>query len=538
MVTCCYAKSGGEVDEQLDDDASAPHPGPVELIVPAETADADALDLLGDWKRLPVLGDGIYLQMSSAELRDLPQYDIFPLLAERNRDMNNFLCASPDAERGMPELVPVTPELASCPEAYVRGLVMARFEGSGRLTRVWLTSLSLALHLPGREVLRIYLDDEPEPLLQVPLARALDGSAGEIFAPPFGAGSPFHLSWYYPVVFESKLVVALDGLGALDLYYHQTDAVLDRQPVERRAAASRLDSRDRAAALLRGETGPRTTGRGGPLALDPRARATALDLQGPGTIREIRLRSSSLSALEPVRLSVYWDDAEQPAVDLPLLDLFAAGLEPLSGLAGPALLAEVEGNFDLLRLRLPMPFRSRALWVVQNEGLQALSLELQAETESALPDEQWGYLHAQRFETVGPTQNPSHPLAAVRGRGRLVGVCLMLEGHGLDSSDPAAVFNFLEGDEMGVIDGRPAIVGTGTEDYLNGSYYFQGGDVATAFAQARATAAGSGGRVTGCRWHVLGDAVDFASELDLELEIGPGRPELLDRYRSVAYYYQ
>jgi hypothetical protein len=538
VVTCCYAQSGGEVDEQVVYDASAPHPGPRELLLPEETADEKALEALGDWQGLPVLGDGIYVQMSSAEQQDLPQYDVFPMLAEQNRDMNNFLCASPDAERGMPELIPITLELSSCPEDYVRGLVMARFEGSGRLARLWLTALSLAEQRAGREILRIYVDDGREPLLQVPLARALDGSAGEIFAPPFGAGSMQHLAWYYPVVFGSRLVVALDGLGPLDLYYHQTDAVLDRQPAPRKAASSRLDYRDGVADLLEGELAWQATEEGGPLALAPGQPVTGLDLQGPGTIREIRLRSSDLPALEAVKVSVYWDDSEQPAAELPLLDLFAASLDPLSGLAGLALRAEAEGGSGLLRLRLPMPFRSRALWVLQNQGRQALFPELYAESDGALPEAKWGYLHVQRFETVGPSREPSHPLAAIRGRGRLVGVCLMLEGHGLDSTGPETAFNFLEGDELGVIDGRRALAGTGTEDYLNGSFYFLDGDVATAFAQARASAAGTSGRVTGCRWHILGDAVDFMTSLDLDLEIGPGQPSLLDRYRSVAYYYQ
>jgi hypothetical protein len=225
-------------------------------------------------------------------------------------------------------------------------------------------------------------------------------------------------------------------------------------------------------------------------------------------------------------------------MDLPLLDLFAAALDPLHDLDGLVLRAEAQGDSSSLRLRLPMPFRSTARWGLQNEGERELELELWAETADGLPDGRWGHLHAQRFETVGPTAGRSHPLASIRGRGRLVGVCLMLEGHGLGGAGPENAFNFLEGDETGVIDGRRALAGTGTEDYLNGSFYFQAGDIATAFAQARASAAGNGGRVTGCRWHILGDAIDFSSDLDLDLEIGPGRPELLDRYRSVAYYYQ
>ena len=46
------------------------------------------------------------------------------------------------------------------------------------------------------------------------------------------------------------------------------------------------------------------------------------------------------------------------------------------------------------------------------------------------------------------------------------------------------------------------------------------------------------GKVSACRWHVLGDVIDFQSSLRVEYEIGPGDPSLLDRYRTVAFYYR
>jgi hypothetical protein len=46
------------------------------------------------------------------------------------------------------------------------------------------------------------------------------------------------------------------------------------------------------------------------------------------------------------------------------------------------------------------------------------------------------------------------------------------------------------------------------------------------------------GRVSSCRWHLGPDAVDFATELAMDLEIGPNAPEIRDRYRTVAFTYQ
>lgn len=46
------------------------------------------------------------------------------------------------------------------------------------------------------------------------------------------------------------------------------------------------------------------------------------------------------------------------------------------------------------------------------------------------------------------------------------------------------------------------------------------------------------GRASACRFHFGNDAIDFGKSLDADLEIGPGDPSLLDRYRTVAFVYR
>jgi hypothetical protein len=114
-----------------------------------------------------------------------------------------------------------------------------------------------------------------------------------------------------------------------------------------------------------------------------------------------------------------------------------------------------------------------------------------------------------------------------------------MEGLGLDPDEESShPLGFLEGDERGVIDGKSVIFGTGTEDYLNSSFYFADGAFATPFAQAQKSEAETRGTVVGCRWHILSDAIDFLSSFDFDLEIGAADPTMLDRYRSVAFLYQ
>jgi len=161
-----------------------------------------------------------------------------------------------------------------------------------------------------------------------------------------------------------------------------------------------------------------------------------------------------------------------------------------------------------------------------------------------LPPEPWGHLHTEVHTTVGPTTSHYHPIAGVSGRGRYVGTCLMLEGHQLPPGTyQADGLNFLEGRMRVEVDGALAVPGTGTEAYVNSAFYFARGAFGTPFAQAWGISDDTRGRIhhgraSTCRWHVLGDAIDFQSSLRVRYEIGPGRPSLLDRYRSIGFFYR
>jgi hypothetical protein len=148
-------------------------------------------------------------------------------------------------------------------------------------------------------------------------------------------------------------------------------------------------------------------------------------------------------------------------------------------------------------------------------------------------------LHVQRHQTLPSPASPSHALLRATGRGKLVGVCVMLEGHALPDGPYRHPMVFLEGDVRAMADGHPVLAGTGTEDYFDSAFYFAGTPQATPFAQDWGViSAGASGRANACRWHVLGSSIDFESEIDVSLAIGPGRGDVLDRYRSVAFYYQ
>jgi hypothetical protein len=492
-----------------------PVAGPDDFVVPVETADALALSRLNSFADLPVLGSTVHRQQSSRDrLTGAPPP--VALVANGNRDMNNFVCKSDDAEADPAQLVPYVFDQEACAENYVHGFVLARFEGAGELVRFWLTALSLRAGSFDDEVFRLYVDDAPSPLVQVPLASVVDGSAGEIFAPPFGAGAPDHVAWRYPVVFAKKLIVAVDRLGALDLVYHQSDVLLSAEP--RHAAKQRLAARDDAIPALAPTFGAPVA-----ITLPAGASQEVLSLSGPRTLRAVRVTSAD--DLSDVQLMASFDGAQ--TMDLPLLELFAAASAEPDG----ASLALGPG----LELRLPMPFSSSTHWTLANHGSSPVSLTLETDDAPGVPEGDWRPLHVIRSETLAPTTAADHPVANLTGPGRVVGVCALLQGHGLSTgfADP---LNFLEGDERVTLDGELAIDGTGTEDYFDSAFYFASGSFASPFAQAWGV--DPAGEISACRWHVLSDRLDFQSQLEFQLEIGPGAPDLLDRYRTVTFAYR
>ena len=486
-----------------------------------ELGDVEHVVRLDDWRAMPTLRDGVYEHQSSAEV--VPQEAAIALFADGNRDMNNFVCASPDASKQAPDLVPHVYALPQCPEDYVRGFVMARFEGEGVLTRLWLALGSLAtVGATGNEVVRIYVDDDPERMFEFPLAGMIDGTADPVFAPPFGIGASRQVAWYYPVAFASKLVIAIDQLGPTELVYHQASAVLE--PIgERDCDLSAL----RPTTLGPAPEGERTTHRvPGSIALD-----------GPGTIHELVVRTSDPTALHDVIMTAALDG--ETAWSIALGDLFSMRRALPADDASALLRArEIDGETELA-LALPMPFAASA----ELDFADGPPFEVEVVVDPELPAAPWGHLEVHARHSVGPFVG-RHGIVDLAGRGRLAGVCLTAQGHdegllGLFTGP----FNFLEGDPTIRIDGRDVVRGTGTEELFDGAFYFGEGPHANPFAQAWGRmrdddAVPRTGSINACRWHPATDAIDFDTSLAMDVEVGPGMPALLDSYRSVAFVYR
>jgi len=195
-----------------------------------------------------------------------------------------------------------------------------------------------------------------------------------------------------------------------------------------------------------------------------------------------------------------------------------------------------------------MPFRREARITITNEGSQAVDSfysNIDYQLVSSLPDSAL-YFHAQYRQSTpnrATKATPGQPqinldgkanyvFFEARGRGQMMGVTFGV----VQNTDGW----FGEGDEMIYIDdpAKPAITGTGTEDYLCGAWDFNSVPFANLYNGAPVIANGerAGGRYCLYRWHA-DNPVAFDSYLKHTIEHGHAN-DRADCFYSVGYWYQ
>ena len=283
---------------------------------------------------------------------------------------------------------------------------------------------------------------------------------------------------------------------------------------------------------------------------------TVAEIAGAGVIRHIWLtfpesaagwisKDGSASPDEVV-LRMYWDGSDQPAVEAPLGDFFAAGFGQRAEVRSTPV--QVQG-LDAYNCFWAMPFRSGAKITVTNESQRPFTaFYFQVDYTEEKVAEDAAYFCAQyrqEFPCVGGRDYLLADIEAPRG-GHYVGTVLSVR-----QRSPQW---FGEGDDRFYVDGeaRASIRGTGTEDYflcawgfekctfpdfgvpwLSGEGMGQVGDMATMY-----------------RWH-LSDPIRFGKSLRATLEHTgwmdadetttgkvEGHVERGDDFASVAFWYQ
>jgi len=187
--------------------------------------------------------------------------------------------------------------------------------------------------------------------------------------------------------------------------------------------------------------------------------------EGSGCIHRMwfTMRERDPEMLRALKLEMFWDGAETPAVSVPVGDFFAAILgRPVA--FENELFTNPEGRS--FNMYIPMPFKTGAKVVITNESDRDVEKLFYDINYVLTPEPEEGalYFHAYwRRERWTTLMEDFEILPRVQGMGRFLGAHLGIIEH------PDNVGWWGEGEVKMYTDGDkelPTIVGTGTEDYI------------------------------------------------------------------------
>lgn len=246
----------------------------------------------------------------------------------------------------------------------------------------------------------------------------------------------------------------------------------------------------------------------------------------------------SQALLAALHLGIRFDGSARPAVSAPLGLFFGTAF---GAARVRALLFAVHPGAGLLESFWPMPFAHSATLTLRNAASVPVAIGYRVRVRpdpadaAALASGQEGYFHATYAAQTPTTPGHDYVFLSAGGTGKLVGLSMGL------STPPGMPYGLqnLQGNEQIYLDGNrtPAYLGTGTEDFFQGGWYFQHGPFTL-------PSQGSPVQVVGPHFSAhlaayrlfLADALPFYRGLWGGLQVGP-LANLSADYSSVAFWY-
>lgn len=197
----------------------------------------------------------------------------------------------------------------------------------------------------------------------------------------------------------------------------------------------------------------------------PGANKVLLDVKGAGIIQRmwLTINDRSPAMLRSIKLEMYWDGSNKPAVSVPFGDFFGIGLGRKVAFQN-VLFTDPEGRS--FNCYIPMPFRTGARIQVVNESDKPFTLFYDVNfqrVEKHASDILYFHAHWRR-ENKNALGEDFEILPKIKGKGRYLGMNLGL------ITDPSYQKSWWgEGEVKIYLDGDtnlPTLNGTGTEDYI------------------------------------------------------------------------
>ena len=404
--------------------------------------------------------------------------------------------------------------------------VLMEHFGPGAIVRVW--SPWLEQTEPGSDVIiRIYLDGNPEPVLEGNMLTLFDGTG--LIPPPFAHQSLRSGVSFFPIPFAKGCkITALKQ----PFFFQYTYRAYDEGTVVKTFTMEGFNSAKPLIAQIGKElSNPKNTKEGKLIAIDKKIKSNkeeSVDLpQGVGAVRSLKLKLGDYkdpAITRSVVLKMEFDGQE--TVWTPIGDFFGTGIG-LNPVTGWYQTVEEDGTMSC---RWVMPYQKSGKITILNLGKKAINVQLEARVGDWTWDSESMYFNA---AWRGQYPVPTRPFSDWN--------YVTLKGRGVYVGDALTVLNPVkrwwgEGDEKIWVDGEdfPSIFGTGTEDY----YAYSWGGRSTEFyehpfhAQPRsykynklnpktANEKNTSGYSTETRTRAL-DGMPFERSLQLDMEVWSG----------------
>jgi hypothetical protein len=432
--------------------------------------------------------------------------------------------------------------------------VLMDARGPGCVYRLWFTNFS------SQDMIHVYVDDEPTPRIDMRLATVFGGQNAPFTAPlvrDANASSGGFIS-YVPLPYASSIRITATPNS---YYYYNIDyhALPFDSPVTTWDGGEDLSAAKSLWTAAGADPNPEGQSTADELtfALEPNETHVLFDGPGPAEVSSVEMTIPGVSpsapdgggsgpadaeaglgasgALQQLWLSMTWDAHASPDVLAPLGPLFALG--NLGSGQSQGLLAGMRDD-GTLYLYFPMPFSAHAHIEIVNSGVTAVAGLWARVRHQPFPFafDQVGTLAVQYNESVPSVNGADLTLIDTSGSGKLVGVVL---SEGRQACSNCNIRDYLEGNERVLVDGArtPVVMGTGTEDFFNGGFYFEDGPFGLpSHGNVAHESSPSFDATAGYRFF-LSDPISFRNHVRLSLQHGP-----IDNDDTVAstlvYYYR
>ena len=427
--------------------------------------------------------------------------------------------------------------------------IVKTIEGPGIIYRFWMPHVMARRHF----VVQMYFDGEETPTIDTDSTTIMNGEFSYFYEPLITTCAGGQVC-YEPIPFAQSLRIEtrnkdISSTWSNRHYYQYSYLTYPSGTAIYSYTGDCPDERSDAAALFEnvGEhpAGDSATAQRISItdALILGGGSSTFELSGPGLIRRmnIRMADANDSELNGLRLGVFYDGRETPAIDVSVAHFFGTGKERAAYRSIPLGTDSNDPN-DGFYCYWPMPFRQSVFVELYNTTDEPIHIDLaKIEYEAKAIDKCMCYLHAVENSCTKRSGQIYHTMLSTTGRGHYVGDLLYVQ-------QDANSFYMLEGDDVIYSDGELVQNGTGLEDTYNGGAYYnwvaQQSDEPEGVCPQSATRPLNGilyvnkaetSRADQYRWRIA-DCIPFSQSIEVNVECRYANNG--SQWTSVAFWYQ